>query len=56
MREAMPKCTPVLLEPIMHVEIAVPNSYTAKVQRLVTAGVGRSWATTPSPAGTAGMW
>lgn len=41
MREAMPKCTPVLLEPIMHVEIAVPNSYTAKVQRLVTGRRGQ---------------
>ncbi|MGQ0677601.1 MAG: elongation factor G, partial [Rhodospirillales bacterium] len=41
MREAMPKCGPVLLEPIMHVEIAVPNTYTAKVQRLVTGRRGQ---------------
>ncbi len=40
MREAMPKCGPVLLEPIMQVEIAVPNTYTAKVQRLVTGRRG----------------
>ncbi len=41
MREAMPKCGPVLLEPIMHVEIAIPNTYTAKVQRLVTGRRGQ---------------
>jgi elongation factor G len=41
MREAMPKCGPVLLEPIYHVEIAVPNLYTAKVQRLVTGRRGQ---------------
>jgi len=41
MREAMPKCNPVLLEPIMHVEIAVPNTYTAKVQRLITGRRGQ---------------
>jgi elongation factor G len=41
MREAMPKCNPVLLEPIMHVEIAIPNTYTAKVQRLVTGRRGQ---------------
>jgi elongation factor G len=41
MREAMPKCNPVLLEPIMQVEIAVPNTYTAKVQRLVTGRRGQ---------------
>jgi elongation factor G len=41
MREAMPKCGPVLLEPIFHVDIAVPNTYTAKVQRLVTGRRGQ---------------
>lgn len=41
MREAMPKCNPVLLEPIFQVEIAVPNAYTAKVQRLVTGRRGQ---------------
>ncbi|MCC7045814.1 MAG: elongation factor G [Alphaproteobacteria bacterium] len=41
MREAMPKCSPVLLEPIFQVEIAVPNAYTARVQRLVTGRRGQ---------------
>lgn len=41
MREAMPKCGPVLLEPIFQVEIAVPNAYTARVQRLVTGRRGQ---------------
>jgi elongation factor G len=41
MREAMPKCGPVLLEPIFQVDIAVPNGYTAKVQRLVTGRRGQ---------------
>ncbi len=41
MREAMPKCNPVLLEPIFQVDIAVPNAYTAKVQRLVTGRRGQ---------------
>ncbi|HEX6980468.1 MAG TPA: elongation factor G [Alphaproteobacteria bacterium] len=35
MREGMPKCEPVLLEPICKVTIAVPNEFTSKVQRLI---------------------
>lgn len=41
MREAMPKCSPVLLEPVFHVEIAVPNAHTARVQRLITGRRGQ---------------
>jgi len=41
MAEAMPKCDPVLLEPILFVEIVVPNAYTAKVQRLVSGRRGQ---------------
>ncbi|MBL8704676.1 MAG: elongation factor G [Rhodospirillales bacterium] len=41
MREAMPKCNPVLLEPVFHVEIVVPNAHTARVQRLITGRRGQ---------------
>lgn len=41
MQEAMPKCEPVLLEPILTVTIAVPNEVTAKVQRLVSTRRGQ---------------
>ena len=35
-QEALPKCEPMLLEPIDLVEISVPNAFTARVQRLVS--------------------
>ena len=35
MSEGMPQCQPVLLEPIMHVEIAVPNEATARITGLI---------------------
>ncbi len=35
MREGMPKCDPVLLEPVIKVEVAVPTEFTSKVQRLI---------------------
>lgn len=35
LREGMPKCDPVLLEPVCKVSIAVPNEFTSKVQRLI---------------------
>jgi elongation factor G len=41
MREAMPKCDPVLLEPICKVSIAVPNDFTSKVQRLIASRRGQ---------------
>ena len=41
MSEAMPKCDPVLLEPICHVSISVPNEYTAKVNSLVSGRRGQ---------------
>ena len=34
--EGVPKCDPVLLEPILEMQICVPNEFTAKAQRLVT--------------------
>jgi elongation factor G len=41
MSEAMPKCEPVLLEPIHHVEISVPNAFTSRVQRIVSGRRGQ---------------
>lgn len=41
MREAMPECGPILLEPICKVDISVPNSFTSKIQRLVSGRRGQ---------------
>jgi elongation factor G len=40
-QEALPKCEPMLLEPIDAVEISVPNAFTARVQRLVSGRRGQ---------------
>ncbi len=41
MREGMPNCGPVLLEPIYKVDIALPNEFTSKIQRLVSGRRGQ---------------
>ncbi len=41
MSEALPQCQPVLLEPIMHVEIFVPSEATAKVNSIVSTRRGQ---------------
>jgi elongation factor G len=41
MKEAMPNCDPVLLEPICEVHVFVPNAYTAKVQGLISKRRGQ---------------
>jgi elongation factor G len=41
MREGMPKCSPVILEPICKVSIAVPNDFTSRVQRIVSGRRGQ---------------
>ena len=41
MREGMPTGLPVLLEPICQVEIALPNEFTSKIQRLVSGRRGQ---------------
>lgn len=41
MREAMPGCQPVLLEPICEVRVAVPNAYTSNAQRVVSSHRGQ---------------
>ena len=34
--EALPKCSPVLLEPVLEVTVAVPQEFTAKIQRILS--------------------
>jgi elongation factor G len=40
MTEGMPKCDPVLLEPIFLVQIAVPNEFTSRVHGLISGRRG----------------
>lgn len=39
--EALPDCTPVLLEPVLAVKLHVPSSYTAKANQVVTTRRGQ---------------
>jgi Translation elongation factors (GTPases) len=41
MTEAMPKCDPVLLEPICLVTVRVPNEFTNRAQRLISGRRGQ---------------
>lgn len=41
MTEGMPNCAPVLLEPIMHVRIHIPNDATSKVNGIVSGRRGQ---------------
>ena len=41
MNEGMPQCSPVLLEPVMAVEIAIPSEATAKVNSIVSSRRGQ---------------
>ncbi len=41
MAEALPKCSPVLLEPLCEVRISIPSEFTPNVQRLVTGRRGQ---------------
>jgi elongation factor G len=41
MSEGMPQCSPVLLEPVMAVEVAVPSEATAKVNSIVSSRRGQ---------------
>jgi elongation factor G len=40
-RDALPKCNPVVLEPIAHVEVIVPTTYTSTVIQQVTGKRGQ---------------
>lgn len=41
MSEGMPKCSPVLLEPIMHVEVTVPSDATARINAIIAQRRGQ---------------
>jgi elongation factor G len=41
MAEGLPKCQPVLLEPVMAIEISVPNDATARVNSLISQRRGQ---------------
>ncbi len=41
MSEGMPKCSPVLLEPVMSVEIAVPTDATSKINGIISSRRGQ---------------
>ena len=41
MTEGMPKCAPVLLEPIMHVEVSVPSDATARINGIISQRRGQ---------------
>ncbi|MEO5373647.1 MAG: elongation factor G [Alphaproteobacteria bacterium] len=41
MREAMPSCEPVLLEPIISVELSIPSESTSKAQRALSTRRGQ---------------
>ncbi|MDR3438461.1 elongation factor G [Telmatospirillum sp.] len=41
MTDGMPKCDPILLEPILAIEIAVPSEFTSKAQRIISGRRGQ---------------
>lgn len=41
MKEGMPKCNPVLLEPIFQVKISLPSEYTSRMQRVISGRRGQ---------------
>ena len=45
LKDGLPQCDPVLLEPILSVTISVPSDYTAEALQLVSAARSKSWAT-----------
>src|SRR5690606_21444809 len=41
MSEGLPQCSPVLLEPVMHVEIMIPSDATSRINTLVSQRRGQ---------------
>ncbi len=41
MREGMPQCNPVLLEPILRVNVTVPSEFTSKINAMVSSRRGQ---------------
>ena len=54
LKEGLPKCQPVLLEPILSVTISAPPTTPRRRSSSSPRSAGRSWATRASPAGAAG--
>ena len=54
LKEGLPQCDPVLLEPILSVTISVPGDYTAKALQLVSGKRGHILGYEAKRAGTAG--
>ncbi len=50
MAEAVPKCAPVLLEPVMRVEISVPSFATSRINAMISARRGQIFAHDAHPA------
>jgi elongation factor G len=48
-RDALPKCHPAVLEPIMHVAVTVPTSYTSAVIQQLTGKRGQILGMNPAP-------
>jgi len=49
MTEGVPKCQPLLLEPILNVTVSAPNEFTAKVLQLVSGHRGQILGYEPRP-------
>jgi elongation factor G len=49
MTEGVPKCQPLLLEPILSVVVSAPNEFTAKVLQLVSGHRGQILGYEPRP-------
>ncbi|MEO1199870.1 MAG: elongation factor G [Pseudomonadota bacterium] len=49
MREGLPQCAPVLLEPVLSVEIAVPSEATPKVNAIISGRRGQILGFEPRP-------
>ena len=43
-RDALPKCSPVVLEPIVHVAVTVPDRTPRRSSSSLPASAGRYWA------------
>ena len=41
MSEGLPNCSPILLEPILKVQMHIPSEYTANIQRLLAGRRGQ---------------
>ena len=56
MSEGMPKCSPVLLEPVMAVEITVPSEATARINSIISQRRGQILGFDARPGWNGWMW